>query len=295
MYLKDLCPFGRIYISLNEAKKYLTPRLWTKFVTTAYERIEYESLNQPFRCVGSVTKSGSYAMAFEVGKKVTIEYMNKFLPTDKKIEQFYKSGCNLEQAEKLYPEWYKRRIVEGKERGHYNRYKPIYFNWIDKILEGAEVGKRYNCLENLCSLAVQCQIEPEQIEKDCRMVAERLERLTISEDNHFTDYDIMCALKTYYVADEKAYRRRTEFISKKTGILLTPNKRNGRKQATHLKIARSTLAVMNEDRGEVLQGRPDKAKVVAEWQKKHPGGKKADCIRDTGLSKPTVYRWWKEI
>ena len=144
-------------------------------------------------------------------------------------------------------------------------------------------------------MAVQCQIEPEQIEKDCRMVAERLERLTISEDNHFTDYDIMCALKTYYVADEKAYRRRTEFISKKTGILLTPNKRNGRKQATHLKIARSTLAVMNEDRGEVLQGRPDKAKVVAEWQKKHPGGKKAECIRDTGLSKPTVYRWWKEI
>lgn len=25
-----------------------------------------------------------------------------------------------------------------------------------------------------------------------------------------------------------------------------------------------------------------------------PEGRKADCIRDTGLSKPTVYRWWKE-
>jgi hypothetical protein len=41
-------------------------------------------------------------------------------------------------------------------------------------------------------------------------------------------------------------------------------------------------------------GRPDKAKIVEEWQESHPDGKKADCIRDTGLSKPTVYRWWKE-
>ena len=41
------------------------------------------------------------------------------------------------------------------------------------------------------------------------------------------------------------------------------------------------------------EGRPDKANVVEEWQKSHPDGKKADSIRDTRLSKPTVYRWWK--
>ena len=40
------------------------------------------------------------------------------------------------------------------------------------------------------------------------------------------------------------------------------------------------------------EGRPDKSKIVEEWRKAHPDGKKADCIRDTGLSKPTVYRWW---
>lgn len=28
------------------------------------------------------------------------------------------------------------------------------------------------------------------------------------------------------------------------------------------------------------------------WRLDHPRGKKADCIRDTGLSKPTVYKWW---
>lgn len=283
-----------VYISLNEAKKYLTPRLWTKFVTTAYEDIQYESLNQPFRCVGSVTKNNSYVMAFKVGEKVTIEYINKFLPEDKKIEHFYKTSCTLEQAADLYPKWYQQRIVEGKERGHYNRHQPIYFNWIEKILEGAEVGKRYNCLENLCSLAVQCQIPPEQVESDCRKVAERFERLTNSEDNHFTEYDVLCALKTYYTADEKAYRRKTEFISKKTGIPLSPNKRNGRKRAEHIKLmnfVRDEINGNTEWRNK--DGRPTAEQKVREWQRLHPEGRKVDCIRDTGLSKPTVYKWWK--
>lgn len=284
-----------VYMSLNEAKKYFTPRLWNKFTSTA-EDIQYESLNQPFRCVGTITKKGSYAMAFEVGEKVTIEYMNKFLPEDKKIEHFYKSTCTLEQAKKLYPKWYQNVIVDGKPKGYYNRHKGIYYNWIDKIFEGAVVGKRYNCLENLCSLAVQCQIGPEQVESDCRKVAERMERLTVAEDNHFTEYDIVCALKTYYAADEKAYRRRTDFISKKTGISLKPNKRNYRKQEQHLKIARATRDIINENWREG-NGRPKgsgtKEKIIKEWRKNNPDRRKIDCIRETGISKATVYKWWE--
>jgi len=35
-------------------------------------------------------------------------------------------------------------------------------------------------------------------------------------------------------------------------------------------------------------------KKVTDWRKQNPDGKKADCIRDTGLSKHTVYKWWAE-
>lgn len=70
-----------IFDKLTEAKKYLTPRLWTKYITTAYNKIEYESITQAFRCVGSRTKGNSYAMAFKCGDKVTIEYMNSFYLT----------------------------------------------------------------------------------------------------------------------------------------------------------------------------------------------------------------------
>ena len=42
-------------------------------------------------------------------------------------------------------------------------------------------------------------------------------------------------------------------------------------------------------------GRPNAEQTVREWQESHPAGKKADCIRETGLSRPTVYKWWKSM
>ena len=39
-------------------------------------------------------------------------------------------------------------------------------------------------------------------------------------------------------------------------------------------------------------GRPSAEQTVRDWRSARPDGKKADCIRETGLSKPTVYKWW---
>lgn len=289
--------WANVFKTLSEAKKEFTKRIWTNFVTNSYNNIQYEGIVQNFRCVGSVTKKGTYVMAFQTGEKVTIEYMNGFLPEDKKILKFYKSSCSIEEAKKLYPDWYNRCIQEGRGRGHWQRYAPIYYNWIEKLLSGVVVvGHRYNCLENLCSLAVQCNISPEQVEKDCRRIAEKFEELTISEENHFTEYDICCALRTYYEKNDGAYRRRIDYIQNKTGIELIPNKRNGKSQAQHLKVARFVRDLNYEETNGWANkdGAPKKHDIVKNWRKEHPNGKKADCIRDTKLSKPTVYKWWNE-
>lgn len=46
------------------------------------------------------------------------------------------------------------------------------------------------------------------------------------------------------------------------------------------------------------EGRPKGSgtaeRTVLEWRMLHPEGRKADCIRETGLSKPTVYKWWEK-
>lgn len=288
-----------VFEQLTEVKKYFTPILWSQYISLASDAIQYESINQPFRCVGTRTKAGSYALAFKVGKKITIEQLNSFLPKELKLNCVYKSKHTLDEAKRLYPEWYQRRIEQGQERGCYNRHKPIYYNWIDKILKGAVVGKRYNCLENLCSLAVQCNIEPEQVEADCRRIAEHFERLTDSDDNHFTEYDVLCALKTYHTASEQAYRRKIEYIAKKTGIPLTPNKRNGRKQIVHLMGARALQQINDQVNGTNWRegnGRPKesgtKAQQVFDYRAAHPDAKKIDCERETKLSRHTVLKWW---
>lgn len=288
-----------VFEQLTEVKKYFTPILWSQYISLASDAIQYESINQPFRCVGTRTKAGSYALAFKVGKKITIEQLNSFLPKELKLNCVYKSKHTLDEAKRLYPEWYQRRIEQGQERGCYNRHKPIYYNWIDKILKGAVVGKRYNCLENLCSLAVQCNIEPEQVEADCRRIAEHFESLTDSDDNHFTEYDVLCALKTYHTASEQAYRRKIEYIAKKTGIPLTPNKRNGRKQIVHLMGARALQQINDQVNGTNWRegnGRPKesgtKAQQVFDYRAAHPDAKKIDCERETKLSRHTVLKWW---
>lgn len=293
VFERPLPLWKNVFEQIGEAKKHLTRLLWSGYVTNLFTKIQFESINQPFRIVGTVTKDGSRAVAFKIGEKVTIEYMNSFLPAELHLTRIYKASCTLEEAKEKYPEWYKRRIIEKRERGTYQRHEPIYHNWIEKILSGAMVGHRYNCLENLCALAVQCGISPEQVEADCRRVAERFDLLTVSEDNHFTEYDILCAMRTYETASAQAYTRRIEFISKKTGIELKPNNRNGRPRAVHIKIMNAMREVLRPD-GEWRNkdGRPTKKETVQAWRSAHPYGSKADCIRETGLTKPTVYKWW---
>lgn len=92
------------------------------------------------------------------------------------------------------------------------------------------------------------------------------------------------------------YNYTIDDIKKLTLVPIEKNKRNYRKQSEHLKMARFVRDEIN-GRAETWRnkdGRPTKARIVEEWQKSHPGGRKVDCIRETGLSKPTVIKWWQE-
>lgn len=294
VFKKAIPLWPNIFQSIADAKTDLTRRLWSSYVTSKWEKPEYESLVQGFRIPGTITKDGGYALAFECGEKVTIEYMNQFLPADKKMTEIYKTDYTRAQAEALFPDWYKRRVENGGPRGHWTRHPGIYHNWKEKILNGAVVGHRYNCLENLCSLAVQCNIPPDVLERDCHDVMIKFESLTDDPDNHFDEYDVLCALKTYHLADEGAYRRRVEYIAQKTGIPLTPAKRNGRKQEVHLRRIRALQkADYPKDEWRNKEGQPSKSSIVKTWRLTHPDGRKIDCERETGLSRHTVLKYWE--
>ena len=300
VFNKPIPLFANIFKQMFEAKTYLTKLLWSKYITTAYNQVQFESLGQGFRCVGAACKNkAARTMAFKVGDNIDLDYFNSFLPEDKKVNVIYKtykeSKHSLEEAKELYPDWYQRRVMEKQPSGVFYRHRGIYDNWIQKIMDpeqGASVGHRYNCLENLCSLAVQCQIPPEEVEADCRKVAKYLERLTVSEDNHFGEYDIACALRTYHFASEAAFQRNIDIISKKTNIPLIRAKRNGRTQSEHLKVARAVRDAVHPN-GE-WQANPSKKDLVEEYVKEHPDENPTQIAKALGISRTTVYRYIKK-
>lgn len=136
----------------------------------------------------------------------------------------------------------------------------------------------------LAAYAVKCGVSRDVLEKD----AYGLIPLMNTKGDEFTEDDVLHALEAFsdsyvnYPIDTIVYR---------TGIPIQKNKRNGRKQEQHMAVMRAVQGVVNPNWREG-NGRPSKQQIVAEWRQKHPHCKKADCIRETGLSKPTVYKWW---
>ena len=82
-------------------------------------------------------------------------------------------------------------------------------------------------------------------------------------------------------------------IVERTGLKIEKNKRNGRRRAEHIKLMNFVRDEINGNKDwRNIEGRPDKADIVKEWRENNPEGKKIECERETGLSRPTVLKWW---
>ena len=145
----------------------------------------------------------------------------------------------------------------------------------------------------LAAYAVKCGIEYEELEAEAFKL---LPVMNKGAKSPFTKEDVVKALEAY---NDSYITYPIHVIEARTGIQLPRNKRNGLKQKDHLEIARAIQTIKDRQQGKNWRegnGRPkgssQQKKLVEEWQKSHPDGRKVDCIRDTGLSKPTVYRWW---
>ena len=204
----------------------------------------------------------------------------------------YKSELHLADAQKKYPEWYQKRVIEGRPRQTWTCKKDLYDWWIRKLSAGAEQGHRYWCIMTLATYAKKCGVPRDVLEND----AYGLIPLMNTKGDEFTEDDVLHALVAY---TDSYITYPIDTIVNRTGIPIEKNKRNGRKQAVHMKIMSSTRDILYPDGAwRNKAGRPKGSgtaeQTVREWQESHPDGKKADCIRETGLSKPTVYKWWAE-
>lgn len=290
---------------LQKFKHDLTELVWHDTICDIESKqdIQQEGIYQGFRVVGTITKNGDRARAFLTGDPVSMEYLNGFInDKDHRVTDFSykKKGVTLQEAKEKYPEWYERRVVRKEKKGSWHVSRKLYDWWKRKILEGATVGHRYHCMAMLAVYAQKCSLydpkhnpDPvtrEELEKDAWEIMEHMESLTTSEDNHFTTDDVLGALMSF---DEKWIVYPRDHIEYKSGISIPANKRNGRKQADHVRLMNFVRDEINQNtEWRKLGGRKSKGDVVKQWRVNNPGGRKADCIRETGLSKPTVYKYW---
>lgn len=296
--------FPNIKIQLKALKYALTFKVWLYKDTSKLEQVQYQSINQAFRMVGSINDKYNLPLkAFIVGDRVDIDYLNSYVNDKDRVDierRFRPSKITREQAKEQYPEWYQRVIVEGNirrkkwniagQKGHNG--DELYLWWLRRAKE-VRGGHRYFFLMCLVIYACKCDIPKKRLREDMQNAF--VELSMIEHTNPLTQDDIDSALEVY---SREYYNFTIADIEKLTDLRITRNKRNKRKQALHLKLARANRDILCVERGKKDwrdgNGRPSKEQIVQEWQELHPRGKKSECIKDTGLSKPTVYKWWQD-
>ena len=304
LFEKPVPLYRHLQDQLREFKYELIRKIWNRYTSTYTEReqVQYQGIFQGFRMVGTQSKLGKRypVTAFETGERVTVEYLNGFLMDDSKaVTDFkYKSDLSLAEAKKKYPEWYEKRVVRGEKKGRWHIKRDLYDWWLRKIQSGeVSVGHRYWCLSVLASYGIKCDIPEDEVLTDALELLPMFDNISDDEHNRFTKRDVLDAMNMYQENYVTYSRAEVERVS---GISVPPNKRNGLKQKDHLEIARAIQTIKDRQQGKNWRegnGRPkgssQQKKLVEEWRIAHPEGRRADCIRETGLSKPTVYKWWQ--
>ena len=291
VFKKPIALFPSAVKPLETLKRRLTWQAWTQGAIDKYHRenVQYESLFQGFRMVGSITKVDSRVRAFKVGEKVDIDYLNYFVPADYTVSASdlgYKSNLSLAEAKQKYPDWYERRIVQKQKKGAWQCKRALYDWWKNRLPGEIEQGHRYWGLMTLATYAVKCGVDYKDLEKD----AFELMPILADKGEPFTEDDVMHALEAF---NDSYVTYPIDTIVERTGLRIEKNKRNGRKQKQHLERARAVQEI-DYPNGEWrnIEGSPNKANIVRLWRKNNPEGKKIECERETGLSRHTVLKWW---
>lgn len=311
----------RIVKFLQEFKEKLTDYVW-RDTTSSLDEKQFQGIYQAFRMPGTPTKLNGRkadskrkptevyeAVAFvhngEDGKpyRCSIEklldyagFKNRGKDREKLLELMKTGGRTpIEQAEKLWPEWYRRRVLEGAPPGRWVCKRDLYDWWLGQIKAKATDHHRYWCLNALAAYADKCGVPYDELERDALALVPHMESLTAREDNHFTEEDALAAISSY--GDGVIHKLGRERISRRTQIDIPGNKRNGRKQEQHLKLARFARD-LNYGDGESWRdgnGRKPKCDEIRAFASEHQDMNHSEIARALGVSRPTVIKWLKGV
>ena len=306
----DLYP--NIKLQLKQLKHDLTFKIWEYKATSRVKSIQYQSINQGFRMVGSTNeKHGVELRAFRTGEKVSLAYMNSYaIKAANRVDvqqRFRPSKMTREEAKIAYPEWYQKVVVQGNKtkkkwdiagKVHGDDPFALYHWWLRQV-DDIKGGHRYFFLMCLAIYAAKCDVPKKKLKSDMEYAYEILQ--TVEHTNPMKPEDIESALEAY---SKEYYNFTISDIEKLTEIRIERNKRNGQKQADHLEEARAIRDIRMRRQGRDWRdgnGRPKgsgtAAEKVAAYRAEHPEASVTEVARALNISRTTVYKWWdaKEV
>ena len=289
--------YPNIKLQLKSLKHDLTFRLWDYGGTSKERQVQYQSINQGFRMVGSINDKYDLPIkAFKTGGKVDLKTLNSYVRNENSkvdINKPYRpTKYTLEEAKEKFPEWYERVVIQGDKKVKKWNIKRDLYDWWLRQREDILGGHRYFYLMCMAIYGYKCDIPKEEVKEDMLEIFDYL--ADIEHSNELTKDDLYTALEAY---DREYYNFTIDDIEKLTDIRIERNKRNYRTQEQHLQIARATQKILYpEGSWRNLEGRPKgsgtKEHIVKEWREKNPEGRKIDCHRETKLDPKTIRKWW---
>lgn len=306
---------------LEEFKDKLTDYIW-RDTTSQLEEKQFQGIYQAFRMPGTPTKLNGKTADSKIEDKYeavafchyvgegwdrkpylcSLEYLLGYAGSKndgKDAEELLKlmetgGKTPIEQAKGLWPEWYQTRIVEGrKANGRWTNNRALYDWWLKRIEDEATDHHRYWCLNALASYADKCGVPYDELERDALALVPHLESLTTREDNHFSEQDALAAIQGY--GDGSTHKLKVETVSRRSAIGISRNKRNGRPQGEHLKIARFARDLNYGEPGGWgnKNGAPTKCDEIRAYAAEHPEASQRAIAKALGVSPTTVNKWLK--
>lgn len=295
-----------IKLQLKELKYALTDKLWNAYTSTE-EKVQHQGINQGFRVLGGRTKDNASertVRAFRLNTHpFSLDQLCEYVPEQHRVDRdklWKEKKYTLEQAQKKFPEWYQKVVVNGDRSRTYwdisekvngdNPYA-LYDWWKRQIRAGASYHHRYFAIMCLAIYGVKCQKPYEEVEADALALVPFLNE--INPEEPFTKNDCLTALECY---DSRYCTFPIKDIEKISGITIERNKRNGRKREQHVQVMNTMKALKKQLGEEVNEGRPKGSgtaqKKVQQFRAEHPEASVTSVAKALGISRTTVYKWW---
>lgn len=290
--------YPNIKLQLKAFKYAIIEKIWNMY-TSEDEKKQFQGINQGFRVIGGKTKiDGVRVRAFRMqAHPYTLAELGKYIPEESRVDEkklWKESRMTIQEARKKYPEWYEKKVVRKESRSYWQCKENLYQWWIEKIKAGATYRHRYFSIMCLAIYGVKCGKRKEDVEADALSLVPFLN--DINPEEPFTEQDVYSAMECF---DMKYCTFPINDIVKISGIPIEKNKRRKkplkRDDGTAFKAARMIQELQDpEGKWRNKEGRPSVEDQILMYLYEHPEATKKQIKEDTGISYPTIRKYYEK-